>query len=240
MALSPATIYPGQVAIGDPNYPFGKAQNEIVDGDGSGTPLEQGLVNEIFGFQQSLLAEAGDTPNGTPEQVGASQYLDAVKTVAQNATAPRFAALETRADNLEFTLYYAAAFTVVDAQKDNGATFALATVWDSVGNFALSGGNSLKLPSNGWYEITISGSVTFTGSDDTPILDVWVSVAGAHASPAFVVKAVRAGTTINQLCSFSRTCVCHFTDRANQQISVQSGANGLSLKDTQLIIKRVG
>jgi len=232
--------YPGQIAIGDPGFPYGKAQNEIVDGDGSGTPLEAQLVNEQIGFQQALLDAAGIAPNGTGEQVGASQCLDAIVAVAQSATDPRFSALEGRVDNLEFTLYYAAAFTVVDAQKDSGQTFSLTPLFDSVSNFNLFGGNSVQLPSTGWYEITISGSVTMASADDTPILDVWIAVNGGHASPSFVVKAVRAGTTINQLCSFSRTVVARFTDRSHQRISVQSGANGLSLKDTQLIIKRVG
>jgi hypothetical protein len=80
--LDIATRYPGQIATGDPGYPQGKAQNVTSEGDGTGTPLEEDLVNDLFGFQQALLANALLTPTGTPDMVGASQQLDAVKFAA--------------------------------------------------------------------------------------------------------------------------------------------------------------
>jgi hypothetical protein len=86
MALKPSVIYPGQVSIADlASYPYGKAQNDLVEGDGIGTPLEEKLVNEIFGFQQALLVDAGITPSNAPEAVGSSQYLDAIKKIANGA-----------------------------------------------------------------------------------------------------------------------------------------------------------
>ena len=85
MAISPRTRYPGQIDITDPaGYPEGAAQNVTVSGDGTGTPLEKDLTNDVLGFQQALLAAAGLTPSGTPEKVGASQYLDAVRAIAGN------------------------------------------------------------------------------------------------------------------------------------------------------------
>lgn len=77
MALDPSAEYPGQVATGDAGYPYGKAQNVTVEGDGTGTPLEKALVNDLFGFQQALLDAADIAPSGVPDQVGASQYLQA-------------------------------------------------------------------------------------------------------------------------------------------------------------------
>lgn len=79
MAINPATQYPGKIDTSDPDgYPYGKAQNVAVSGDGTGTPWEKALINDLFGLGQALLGEAGITPTGTPDKVGASQYLDAI------------------------------------------------------------------------------------------------------------------------------------------------------------------
>src|SRR6185369_18065530 len=89
MALSPKATYPGQLNETDPGYPHGKAQNVVVAGDGTGTPWEERLVNDILGFQQSLLGAAKITPSGTADKVGASQYLDALKALIEMAPATK-------------------------------------------------------------------------------------------------------------------------------------------------------
>ena len=79
MAIIPSAEYPGKIDTSDPvGYPQGKAQNITTPGDGTGTPWEKSIVNDFLGFQQALLAEAQATPTGTPDKVGASQYLDAI------------------------------------------------------------------------------------------------------------------------------------------------------------------
>lgn len=85
MALQPSTTYPGQVEVGATGYPYGKAQDELVAGDGTGTPLERDLVNDIWGFQQALLVAGNVFPSGTPDAVGASDYLTALQTLFGNA-----------------------------------------------------------------------------------------------------------------------------------------------------------
>src|ERR1043166_7475917 len=76
MAINPSSTYAGQVSTSDPSgYPYGKAQNETVAGDGIGTPLEASWVSDVWGFLQALLDFGGVTPSGTPDKVGASQYL---------------------------------------------------------------------------------------------------------------------------------------------------------------------
>lgn len=81
MAINPSTKYPGQIDTSDSTgYPYGKAQNITVSGDGTGTPWEKDLVNDVFGFQQALLKSVNATPTGTADKVGASQYLDALNT----------------------------------------------------------------------------------------------------------------------------------------------------------------
>lgn len=91
MAISPKDRYPGQIDVSDPaGYPRGAAQNIDTPGDGTGTPWEKDLVNDILGFQQALLDAAALAPSGTPDKVGASQYLDAVREVADEQVDARF------------------------------------------------------------------------------------------------------------------------------------------------------
>jgi hypothetical protein len=46
MALNPSVTYSGQVATTDlGGYPLGKAQDELVSGDGTGTPLEAAWIS---------------------------------------------------------------------------------------------------------------------------------------------------------------------------------------------------
>jgi hypothetical protein len=82
MALDLAVTYPGQVAV-DGAYPQGKAQNVVIVGDGIGTPWEADLVNDILGLLQSLLDESGISPSGDPDEVGTSDYLDALKVIIE-------------------------------------------------------------------------------------------------------------------------------------------------------------
>jgi hypothetical protein len=82
MAIDPSAEFPGQVSLADPTgYPLGKARNVTVPLDGTGTPWEERIANDILGFQQALLTEAGLTPTGVPDKVGASQYLDAIRAL---------------------------------------------------------------------------------------------------------------------------------------------------------------
>lgn len=78
MAINPEAQFPGKIEPSSTEYPYGKAQNISVPGDGTGTPWEAVLVNDLFGFQQALLDAGEIVPTGTPEEVGASQYLDAL------------------------------------------------------------------------------------------------------------------------------------------------------------------
>lgn len=79
MAIDPSATYAGQIDTTDPvGYPYGKARNELVEDDGTGTPWEQDIVNDLLGFQQALLDYHGVAPSGVPEKVGTSQYLDAL------------------------------------------------------------------------------------------------------------------------------------------------------------------
>lgn len=87
MALAPSVRYPGQIAT-DSSYPLGKAKDVAVDGDGTGTPWEKDLANDIFGLQQGLLVESHMVPSFVPDTALVSDYVKAVHAIAaQNVQA---------------------------------------------------------------------------------------------------------------------------------------------------------
>ena len=87
MAIVASNLYSGRVVTGDSGYPLGKAQ-DIVNGEkGTGTPLRASWVNDQWGFLQALLDAANITPSGTPDQVGQSDYLDAVNKIIREPLA---------------------------------------------------------------------------------------------------------------------------------------------------------
>jgi hypothetical protein len=86
MAIVPSDDYAGQITTGDGGYPHGKAKNVAVAGDGTGTPLEAAWVNDIWGFLQELLERANITPSGDPDEVGASDYVNAIIAYAADSS----------------------------------------------------------------------------------------------------------------------------------------------------------
>lgn len=79
MAIVLSTQYPGKTNAPSADYPQGSAKNVVTPGDGTGTPWEQALVNDILGFLQALLLEGGITPSGSPDTAQASDYLNGLK-----------------------------------------------------------------------------------------------------------------------------------------------------------------
>jgi hypothetical protein len=88
MALIPSARYPAQSDTGDAGYPQGKARNAATFQDGTGTPQEKAWINDLWGFEQALLAQASIVPSGDPDQVGASQYLDAILALVASSLVP--------------------------------------------------------------------------------------------------------------------------------------------------------
>ena len=79
MSIIPAEKYPGKTAGKPAEYPLGKARNISSTGDGSGTPLEQAWVNDLFGFQQAILKAADIVASGAPDTAQNSQVLEAMR-----------------------------------------------------------------------------------------------------------------------------------------------------------------
>lgn len=130
MALDLTTVYPGQLDPGDPTgYPYGQARNITVPGDGTGFPFERRWVNDLLGFHQALLSAAAIVPSGTPDKVGASQYLSALGAVIeahafQALSVPGNASIGT--DATDFLTVQATSFFNGPAQFDNAPAVFLA------------------------------------------------------------------------------------------------------------------
>lgn len=83
MAINLLAQYPTKVGPVVPDvWPYGEPRNITAPGDGTGTPWEAALVKDICGFQQALVTAASIVPSGTPEQVGGSEYLQAIVELA--------------------------------------------------------------------------------------------------------------------------------------------------------------
>ena len=81
MAINPGTRYPAQTTAPDANYTWGSAKNVAIPGDGTGTPWEKDLVNDLIGFFQEMLTVVSASPSGNPEKVGASQIANAIRSL---------------------------------------------------------------------------------------------------------------------------------------------------------------
>ena len=91
MAINPETRFVGKITPSSAAYPYGEARDITVPGDGTGTPLVADLVNDVFGFQQALLAAGGVTPSGTPDTATTSQYFQALNVANDARYLPEFA-----------------------------------------------------------------------------------------------------------------------------------------------------
>lgn len=88
MAINPETQYPGKINPSDADYPYGSARNISTPGDGTGTPWEAAIVNDIIGLLQAILTDASIVPSGSPDTVLVTQYLDGLKQLLINSPRP--------------------------------------------------------------------------------------------------------------------------------------------------------
>jgi hypothetical protein len=76
MALNINTTYPAQTNPPNANYPFGEPRNVTAPGAGDGTPWEQAILRDIYGFLQKILQDAPIVPSGSADTAVASDYMD--------------------------------------------------------------------------------------------------------------------------------------------------------------------
>mgnify|MGYP005827765319 CR=1 FL=1 len=157
MAIIPESQYPGKIKPASTEYPYGQARNITLPGDGTGTPWEAALVNDLFGFQQALLSAANITPSGDPDAVGASQYLDAIRnstvfsysaTAASDYTEGQWVKTSQGVYRLKV-----GGDPTVNPDADNGAN------WDEVATIDSIGARDLKRLDDGLYRADDSGEL---------------------------------------------------------------------------------
>jgi uncharacterized protein (DUF2345 family) len=174
MALIPSSRYPAQTDSGDPGYPYGRARNAGSYNDGTGTPNEQDRINDIFGFQQALLVAAGITPSGTPDKVGASQYLTALSTIAHHILSGGTLTVDgggkiDLASNADLNVLSGADVTVAAGGEisvsgtinlDSGGHIDV----DANANINLAGNSDLNLASGADINVAIGGEINVSGT----------------------------------------------------------------------------
>lgn len=89
MSLKLNEKYPGRFANPSAGYPLGAFKNRTTPTAKDGSYLEKDWANDKEGFFQSLIAAAGITPNGLVDQVGASQFYDALQVIIARASGVR-------------------------------------------------------------------------------------------------------------------------------------------------------
>lgn len=87
MAINPSNDVPNTDA---PNaaYPYGSGRNVSTPTATDGTPYQANLLNDIWGFLQSVLTDAGNAPNGNPDSVTNQQYLGSMKDIIVDVVNP--------------------------------------------------------------------------------------------------------------------------------------------------------
>lgn len=186
MAIVPKTKYPSQTLVTDAAYPHGKARNVVTPGDGTGTPWEADLVNDIFGFQQALLAAAAITPSNLPDKVGTSQYVDAIKALIDRVVTRENTWTKKQTFALDVVLTPAASLTL----KGNSA-LGITPATDGGSDYPI---HKVQLPLNptqapGWTFGTGANPAWAAGSGGPP----FVVMVGRDALPTgAIIRAVRA------------------------------------------------
>lgn len=87
MSLKLNERYPGRFNNPSDDYPQGSFKNRTTPTSKDGSYLEKDWANDKEAFFQSLLEQAGVSPNGLVDRVGASQYYDALVEII-SAMAP--------------------------------------------------------------------------------------------------------------------------------------------------------
>lgn len=200
MAINPTTAFPGKIAAATADYPFGEAQDITVPNDGTGTPWKAILLNDIFGFQQAILSEAGAAPTGTPDKVGASQYLDGIYQLSGLRTFASLAAAAatdlTRFDKIVTASYLPNWEDTLEGPKgaalyhSDNTTGTPGAIYPNRDGFFDSTGKGFLLSKNQELTPYIFGAVgdgtaAPGGTDDTTALLAWYATCKARGVTAY-------------------------------------------------------
>ena len=148
MAYKIKDIYPSQTTTGDAGWPDGKPRNIQGGVQGTGTPFEEKLFQDYEGGRQALFAEAGITPSGVVDKVGASDFVGAMKKVANQGLFGKIFQSPTDGGLTEIQTLTANAGEVYEVRKTSDDS--LATIYSDAA---------------GTTEIVQNGTSNVSGSD---------------------------------------------------------------------------
>lgn len=207
MAINPNAQYPGKVSTPSTNYPYGGAQNITAPGDGTGTPWESALVNDMFGMQQRLLGLMGITPSGTPDNAVNAQYVDAmwglnnVRTEEYTMVADANYTL-TAEQNLHNRLVISATPLLITAPRDiiidnvervftveidpTGIAFAITFKTATGTGVAVAPGATVELRSDG-TDVVINATAVTAQNGEAPLPGGVILKWGVHAADGGVL-----------------------------------------------------
>lgn len=86
MAIKPNDKFPANTNAPGAGYTYGSARNIVTPGDNTGTPLDEFILNDIWGLFQALLKSSGVFASGTPETEDRSQYYESILELIANNT----------------------------------------------------------------------------------------------------------------------------------------------------------
>lgn len=73
--------FTGKINTPGATYPYGQPRDVTAPGNNDGTPWNERIAQDLFGFLQALLGDASITPSGNPDNATTSDYLDAIKAI---------------------------------------------------------------------------------------------------------------------------------------------------------------
>lgn len=204
MSIIPESQFSGKITPSSSSYPYGQARNITVPGDGTGTPWDAALANDLFGFQQALLSDAGVTPSGSPDTAEVSQYLEAVYRksgcVFDSMASFLLSTLPTGLGSVLLSAYTGGWAATVAGPRGarrmhrTGATNAAPTVGNPVAvstdgagaqaGYAWDADGNEWYTSTGQYDLYTFGGVGDGVADDTQPFEDQVQVCGYAHVPA--------------------------------------------------------
>lgn len=213
--IVPSSKYPGQIDVSDlTNYPQGKARNRSASGATDGTPAEKAWLNDLWGWMQALVGNAGIAPSNTPDTAVASQLFDAV-TLAKS---------------------YGAYQITASVAKNANQAFPLTLLYQK-GGYTLAS-DVVTVPAAGRYLMRVAGTVQST--DTTTGLAMGTLIKAASGEFGFS-QAIRYSTAVAEAFSLNPQLFINIATPASSGITVISNTNALKYSFSGLLfIERVG
>ena len=151
-----------------PNYPQGVPQDEAPGV--SGTYWDANIIKDMMGFFQGLLAQAGVTPNNTPDTAVSSQYIDAMKQLAQGTDINTTLVWNGSSWDIETGSYGVSEVDRYNSDGNVGRTWfflKLSVSYDTSGMFVTPMGDGISVPTRAVIE-TNAADETVLSLDGIP------------------------------------------------------------------------